>query len=304
VHPTDGGQSVVIASDKKANRLFVYDLDGKVVHSVAARHPGNIDVRYGFPLNGARVDIVALNQRDDPRVLVYKIDPATRRLERIDNDAITTSENYGGTLFRSPKTGQFYFFTTSKMSDIEQYELADDGAGKVAGKKVRSWRISKSESAVADDEAGAVYFGEEERGIWRVGGEPDDPTPGELVIQRGEHGLDGDVEGLALYTLPGGDGYLIVSNQKDSNFKVYRRGRDHAYLGTFAVEGVKATDGIEVCNAALGPRFPNGLFACHSDPAPCPVFLTPWDKIAAALKPSLKVDTSWKRRNVGKPDAR
>lgn len=296
VHPTDPARSTIIASDKKASKVFVYDLNGKTLQSLPGSKPGNIDVRYGFRLGDRSLDIVALNQRVDTKILVYRVDPNTRLLERIDNDAIRTAENYGGTLFRSPRTGKFYFLTTAKESDIEQYELTDDGAGRIAGRRVRHWRIGKAESAVADDEAGVIYIGEEEKGVWKVGGEPDDPAPGELVIRRGENGLSGDVEGLAIYHLPGGAGYLIVSNQVNSDFKVYERSDRHRFVGTFAIEGAERTDGIDVCNADLGPRFPNGVFACHTDVGHCAVLLTRWDNVAKSLTPSLRFDTTWNRR--------
>ncbi len=300
VHPTDSSRSTVIASDKYANRVFVYDLEGRTIQSVPARHPGNIDVRYGFPLGGRKVDIVAFNQRDDPRIIVYKVESNTRRLERVDDDRIGTAENYGGTLFRSSRTGKFYFLTTSYSGLVEQYELADDGRGKIAGRQVRSWRSAFAEAAVADDETGRVYIGEEHRGVREVGGEPDDPTPGALVVKVGENGLTGDVEGLAIYYLPGGKGYLIVSNQGSNNFKVYGRARPHEFLGTFAIRGATDSDGLDVCNANLGPRFPKGLFACHTGEGNCPVLLTPWESVAQAVAqavpPGLKVDTFWERR--------
>ena len=98
VHPSDPSRSSIISSDKKANRLFVYDLEGKTLQSIPARQPGNIDVRYGFSLGQKPVDIVAFNQRGDSSIIVYKVDPGTRQLERVDNGAIRTGKNYGGTL--------------------------------------------------------------------------------------------------------------------------------------------------------------------------------------------------------------
>src|SRR5688572_21968819 len=50
VHPSDPSLSSIISSDKKANRLFVYDLEGRTLQSIPARQPGNIDMRYGFSL--------------------------------------------------------------------------------------------------------------------------------------------------------------------------------------------------------------------------------------------------------------
>lgn len=293
VHPLDAALSLIIAADKYADMLFVYDLEGKTLQSIPARHPGNIDVRYAFPLGGSKIDIVAFNARSDSRIIVYRIDPDKRRLERIDDDSIRTAENYGGTLYRSPKTRKFYFVTTSYSGTVEQHELADNAAGKISGKKVRSWKIGLAEAAVGDDELGKIYIGEESKGVWELPGEPEDPTPGKLVIKRGENGLVGDVEGLAIYPLPSATGYLLVSNQGANNFKVYRRGT-HEYLGTFAIKGANDSDGLDVCNAPLGPRFSQGLFACHTANANCPILLTPWQDIANTI-PGLKIDTSWQR---------
>src|SRR5262245_53382352 len=92
VHPQDRSQSTIVTPDKKANMLFVYDLEGRVLHSLRVRHPGDVDIRYNFPLAGRSVDIVALNQRHDPDILVYKVDPATRQLERVDNGTIRTGK--------------------------------------------------------------------------------------------------------------------------------------------------------------------------------------------------------------------
>jgi 3-phytase len=294
VHPTKPTGSTVITSDKSAGRLFVYGLGGEAIQSVEAPHPGNIDLRYGFPLGGKKVDIVAFNERREDEIWVFGVDPATRRLRRIDNGRIRTKSNYGGTMYRSAKTGKFYFVTTSRS--CQQYELFDDGAGKVAGKLVRSWKTGYSEGACGDDEAGTVYVGEEGKGVWAVGGEPSDPTPGKLVIRVGENGLVSDVEGVAIYHTPGGKGYLLVSSQGNNSFKVYRRRGAHEYLGTFAIQGARDTDGIDVTNVALGAAFPKGLFACHTDSSGRPVLLTRWEHIAKALAPPLKVDTTWAPR--------
>jgi 3-phytase len=207
---------------------------------------------------------------------------------------MTTGENYGGTLYRSGKTGTFYFVTTSKSGVVEQHELIDDGTGRVVGRKVRTWIIGKCEGAVADDEAGKLYISEEEKGVWEVDGEPDGTTPGKLVIKINENGLTGDIEGLTIYPAGEGWGYLIVSNQGGNNFKVYQRDGGHDYLGSFVIKGAEHTDGVDVCSAHLGPSFAHGLFACHTDRGT--VLLTPWQAIAKTACPDLIVDTSWRPR--------
>src|SRR5580765_3137469 len=64
LHPTDLSRSTVISSDKKARSLFVYDLEGHLLQAIASPEPGNVDVRYDFPLGGREVDIVAFNDRE------------------------------------------------------------------------------------------------------------------------------------------------------------------------------------------------------------------------------------------------
>ena len=299
IHPTDRSKSTVITADKAAGRIFVYDLAGKVIQSLKTPTPGNIDLRYNVPLGGKTVDIVAWNQRSSKSyvIVVCAVDPATRRIARVDNGKITTGQNYGGTLFRSPKTGKVYFVTTAKGGVCEQYELADDGEGKIKGTKVRAWRAGYSEGAVGDDLAGKLYIGEERKGVWLLGGEPTDPAPGTRVIRLGENGLKGEVEGLAIYRRAEGKAYLLVSNQSANNFKVYRLGGKHEYVGTFTVAGARDTDGLDVTHVNLGGRFAAGLFACHSARRSgaakgLPVLLTPWSDIAASLNPPLEIHTT------------
>jgi 3-phytase len=120
LHPTDLSRSTVISSDKKARSLFVYDLEGHVLQAIASPEPGNVDVRYGFPLGGREVDIVAFNDRETQRIRVYAVDPATRLLSRVDDDGILTGKNYGFTLYRSATSGRTYAFTGAKAETVVQ----------------------------------------------------------------------------------------------------------------------------------------------------------------------------------------
>ncbi len=294
VHPTDPAKSAVIASDKAAGKIFVYDLAGKTLQTVAVKHPGNIDTRHGFPFGGEKVDVVAVNLRTDKLLAVFKVDPESRTLTRIDDGTLATGDNYGGCMYRSAKTDKFYFITTSYAKTAAQFELTDAGNGKVAAKKVRSWKVTGTcEAAVADDEVGKLYIAEEGKGVWELGAEPDDPAPGAVTIKVAENGLKGDVEGLAIAHLPDGKGYLVVSDQGQNTFRVYRREGKHEYVGAFTVKGAKDTDGIELVAANLGPQFPAGLFACHTAAkSPCPVLLTPWDAIARSFDPGLELPRS------------
>jgi 3-phytase len=280
---TNPAASVVVASDKKAGVLLTYDLLGHPLQVLPAKHPGNIDTRHDFSLGGQLVDLVACNVRDDNKIFLYRMHSATRQLERIDDDAILTGENYGSALYHRRENGRFYVIITSKGGVLEQYELRENGAGRIGGRKVRDWRIGMCEGIVADDATGVIYVAEESKGVWAFDGDPARAPNGRLIIKNGEHGIGGDVEGLALRQPEGRPGCLILSNQGRSNFKVFRTAGTNEFVGTFAVQGARETDGIEVFAGNLGGAFAEGLFACHTGIGRCPVLLCRWADIQKAL---------------------
>ena len=111
IHPTDPTLSTIITSDKGAGKLFVYDLAGTPIQTIvlAGGDPGNVDIRYNFDLQGVATDIVGLNERSSSKLMFYRVNPQTRLLDRIDNDAIVTApDNYGFGLYRSPVSGIHY----------------------------------------------------------------------------------------------------------------------------------------------------------------------------------------------------
>ncbi len=300
IHPGDASQSLIISSDKDAGKVFVYDLRGNTLQTIPNPKPGNIDVRYKFPFNGKTVDIAAFNQRkdglhnpDDPgyRIMVYIVNPDTRQLTRIDDGSIKTGKPNGGTLYHSRLTEKFYFFMTSEKLNgrIEQIELFENDKGSVSGKKVRSWELGGCEGVVADDENGVLFISQEDIGVWMVDAEPDADTTCQLIAKIGDNGLMDDVEGLALYKFSEKGGYLIVSSQSRHRFFIYNRDGQHEYVGSFAIQDVMETDGIEVTNVNLGDLYPSGFFLCHTDPEPSPVIGVAWDKIAKAI--NLRIDT-------------
>jgi 3-phytase len=77
------------------------------------------------------------------------------------------------------------------------------------------------------------------------------------------------VEGLAIAEGPSQTGHLIASSQGDDTFAAYRREGRNEYVGSFSIaaaggiDGVEETDGIAVTTAALGDRFPGGMFVAH-----------------------------------------
>ena len=282
VNQDDPAQSTIIASDKSASQIVVYDLEGQVLQKLDVPKPGNIDIRQNVKIDGQSMDLAVVNQRTGGfKLVIFRVDSKSRKLERID-DACETDPNYGGCLYHSMKTGRLFFVCTSDTGTVGQYELKGNGRNRITATKVRDLSIGKCEGAVADDETGMLYVSEEAKGVWKFAAEPDASATGTLIASVGEHGLKGDVEGLAIYKNSKG-GYLLVSDQGRSRFMVYEREAPHPFVGEFTVEGATHTDGIDVTSANLGSTFPDGLFACHTDRSPRAVLVTPWGPIGKAL---------------------
>ena len=282
VHRNDPVQSTIVASDKSASQIVVYGLDGQVIQKLNIPKPGNIDIRQNVIIDGQPMDLVVVNQRTDGfKLVVFRVDSMSRKLERID-DGCKTDPNYGGCLYHSKKTGKLFFVCTSDTGTVGQYELRGNGRNQITATKVRDLSVGKCEGAVADDELGMLYIAEEKKGVWKFAAEPDAKVTGTLIASVGEHGLKGDVEGLAI-DKSNDRGYLLVSDQGRSRFMAYERETPHRFLGEFSVEGATHSDGIDVSSANLGSTFPDGLFACHTDQSPRAVLVTPWGPIGKAL---------------------
>lgn len=266
IHPNDKSLSTIIASDKTADLLIVYDLEGNVVQTIniSGQQPGNIDVTYNFLLEGVPTDIVGYNRRSGSTLVFYKVDPVTRQLSPAGS--FSSGSNYGFCLYRSPVDQKFYAFSSSESSDIRQYEIEDaDNDGDIEGTLVRQLDngSNETEGMVADDETGILYAANENAGIYKYNAEPSGSTTGILIAAIGSNGLTADVEGVTIYYTSQGGGYIIASSQGSNNFKVYEREEPHNFVKTVEVTGVGSTDGIDVTNLSLGSNFPLGLFLVH-----------------------------------------
>jgi 3-phytase len=307
IHPTDPSKSTIIGSIKtSANSLHVYNLAGQELQSVAVPKVNNVDLRYNFSLGGQNVALVTGSNRSNNSIVVYAVDPNTGRLHDVAARTISTGMiPYGLAMYASPVTGKLYTIITSETGQIQQWELFDNGAGKVDAKLVRSLNIgSRSEGLVADDVTGSFYVSEETVGIWRYSAEPDGGTTRTLVDSTGTTGhLKADVEGLTIYYAPDGAGYLLASSQGSNDFAVFRRDGNNAYVGRFnliaggGIDAVTITDGIDVTNFPLGSQYPHGLFVAQDNDTNFK--LVGWDAIASALGGLLTSDATWDPRLVG-----
>ena len=314
IHPTDPAQSTIIGPDKRGG-LAVYDLGGNQVQCLPGGKMNNVDIRYNFTLGGESVALVTARNRTTESIAIYKVDPSSRRLIDVSSRTVETGISvYGCCMYRSPFTGKYYLIVNDKEGTLQQWELFDSGEGRVDAVMVRTFRLrGQPEGCVADDELGHLYIGEEERGIWKYGAEPDAGAEGRLLDTTHPAGhRTAQVEGMTLYYTSARTGYLIASSQGSNEFTVYRREGNNDYVTTFAItdgsaaDGVTHTDGIDVTNHPLGPGFPAGVFIAqdhrNTDPAGAPNYkLVPWEVIASRASPPLMIDIKWDPRRVGGP---
>lgn len=298
VHPTDPAKSVIIAAQKKRG-LVVYDLAGKTLQVVADGRMNNVDLRQDFPLGNGPVAIVAASNRTNKTLALYKVDPATRQLESVTSSPVPTGfrDPYGLCMYRSAKTGTTYVFMNDSPSGMYKQWALNAAGNHVAARVVREFNVgTQAEGCAADDATGALYIAEEDVGLWRYEAEPDGADR-RLPLDNTKDGhLKADVEGVAIYYGPGAEGYVIVSNQGNDDYAVYRRGGKNEFIGRFAIvadpkrgiDGASETDGIDVIATPLGAAFPRGVFIAQDGRNIAPserqnFKLVPWERIEAAM---------------------
>lgn len=289
VNPSDPSRSLIIGTNKQLG-LKVYDLSGKQVQFLPDGRMNNVDHRDDFPLGGKKVSLVTSSNRSDNSIGIYRINPETRQLENVAARRITTIEAYGSCMYHSRKTGKFYYIVTSKQGLVEQFELFDDGKGRVDARQARRFKVgTQLEGCVADDELGHLYIGEENAAIWKYGAEPEADLKRVKVDGIAPEGhLVADVEGLTIVYGKDGKGHLIASSQGNNSYVIYRRDGNNDYVKTFrivsgnGIDEVTDTDGIHATSANLGPMFPNGVFIAQDgldDKGKQNFKLVPWDRI-------------------------
>ncbi len=298
-NPKDPGASLVVATDKKAG-LYLYDMQGRVVQFLADGKMNNVDLREGFPLGGKPVVLVAASNRSDDGISLYRLDTAARRLVDVAAGLQPTGyvDPYGLCMYRSARDGGTYVFVNGDDTGLRQWRLHDAGNGKVRAELVRELAFeSQIEGCVADDANGALYVNEEDTALWRLSAEPDGGDA-RVAIARvdGNPAMKDDLEGIGLYDLGDGRGYLVLSSQGNDTYAVYRREAPQEYLGSFAVvadagagiDGISETDGLDVSSLDLGPGFEHGAMVAQDGRNVMPVEnqnykYVSWSDIAAAL---------------------
>jgi len=275
INDNDPINSVLIGNDKSEDgALYVWDLEGQLIFKTdTINRPVGVDVRYKMQLNDREVDIVICGVRSSNELKVFEIDPRSRKLLDITTDSKIftkfSKNTYGVTLYKRKKDGEIFAFVSSKKKDdVHQIHLRDDGKGKVKGILVRSFgktdQKSFVEGMVVDDELGFLYCSDEQAGILKYLANPKLKDNALLARFAKDDGIKGDREGLGLYKSNFQSGYLILSSQGNSEFKIYKREGNNAFLKTVKPKGVEHTDGLAVSSQSISPNFMKGIIACHN----------------------------------------
>ena len=318
VHPTDPAQSVIIGTMKvaaPAGAIVVHGLDGRVRQTIAGiDRPNNVDVEYGVRLGGEPADVAVATERLARQLRIFRIGKADGRLQDLGGIPILQGEQgeagapMGIALYRRERDGAVFAIVAPKTGPREgylwQYRLTTAANGRPAATFVRRFgRFSGStvreeneiEAVAVDDALGYVYYADEADGIHKWRADPDHPDAARELAHFGRSGFRGDREGIAIYALKDGTGYIVCTDQLegDSEYHIYPRegapGNPHDHSREVAVVrgGADATDGLEISSAALGPTLPYGVMvAMNSKPMNFLVFR--WEDIAAAVKPPLR----------------
>jgi len=336
VHPTRPEDSLVIATLKEGG-LVVFDLAGRVLQTIAPASFGeirynNVDLIYNFLRSGKRVDLAVVSDRINDTLAIFMVDPRSRTLVDVTSAGIPDTifgvddgeaTAYGLATYTSIVDGRHYAYVTQTDGNlVAQLQLFDDGNGGVNAETVRTIELpaptgdpedSQAEGMVVDRELGVLYVGmEDEVGVLKLGAEPDAGDSYEVVLSVED--AEPDLEGLTIYYGKDGAGYLLASSQGDSRYVLLERTGDNAEVGRLVIgdnlrkgiDQANESDGADVINVFLGPRFPKGLLVVQdgaNDPqaavqddeelenASTNFKFVPWDGVAKAFPDELVVDT-------------
>lgn len=272
-------QSIVFGTDKDEvnGGVYAFDLDGKIIKEkslTGVSYPNNVDIEYGFKLtDSTETDIMMFTEREKNQIRLYSV-PDMKPLDNggykvfTDETNIEMKRPMGISIYKNPKTGEVSAFVSRKAGPTQgylyQYALVSDSLGVHANllRKLGTFSGQKEIEAIAvDDALGYVYYSDEGVGIRKYHADPKQGDK-EIALFGGEYFKD-DIEGIAIATYGGDNGFLIVSNQQDHSFNIFKRS-DNSFVKTINL-GTIETDGCDVVTESLGKKFPNGLFVSMND---------------------------------------
>lgn len=283
-------QSLVFATDKDDNFVEVHSpitnsflgkIGGTGTGPGQLQYPNGVGVAYGVATGSGRKDLLFVVERDNHRVSIFSL-PERNFITHFG--AGDLSEPYGIAFDWNGGELQAWITETGTTPDrVYVYRLIPEGEG-LKGLLSFSFPASGSlESIVIDPVSKRALVCDEtgERDVMVY------DQQGKLLTRFGKGLFANQPEGIVLYDLGNGEGYVIVSDQNVEPFAEYEVFDRKTYqsLGHFSGE-TKTTDGIALTQAAL-PNLPHGSFyAMHSDDV---VHVYDWAAIARALNLRTKI---------------
>ncbi|KAI0397012.1 phytase [Xylariaceae sp. FL0594] len=283
VSPVNKSASRIITTTKSdiGEGFAVFDLEGKKIQTIVAGKPNNVDVIYGFPAGNKSIDLIYAACRKDNTLCLFEMRP-NGTLAPIQGGAQPTKDGYkvyGSCVYRSRLSGKQYLFVNAKTAEYLQFELwwnhDSQSLQTTLVRNLTGGSGGQVEGCVSDEANGWLIIGEEPRGLWRYGAEPDDDaSEGFFISEVGDGHTYADIEGVTLVEgTTANAGFILVSQQGVSAYNVYRRQSPHEYMATFSIEentekgidAVSNTDGIAAVGTSLCPAFPRGLLVVHDD---------------------------------------
>ena len=278
-------KSLIIGTDKNEDGgLFVFDLEGKIVAEKVVsglKRPNNVDVLQNISLGGDTMDIAVTGERMTHNMRVFSLPD----MKPIDNGGIPMFEGEEGVDFRDlmgvalyhrKADGKVFAIMGRKTGPLSeylwQYELTVDSLGIVKADLVRKFGQfsgrKEIEAIAVDAEMGYIYYSDETVGIRKYYADPEKGN--EELAFFGQNDFKEDHEGISIFKTGADKGFIIVSDQQDNAFNIYRREGDngqkhkHQLIKKVYVSTMES-DGSEVTQLPLSNEYPKGLFVAMSD---------------------------------------
>jgi 3-phytase len=307
VHPTDSSRSLIVGTNKvkaPSGALVIFGLNGKVRQTIdGLDRPNNVDIDYRLPLGAEHIDVAVVTERLKSQLRVFRIAPDGSRLTEVTSVGNTRvfvdrsgeqAAPMGVSLFRRPRDGALFAIVAPKNGPrdgyLAQYRLEDDGHGKVRSSFVRYFGgfsgVGEIEAVAVDDALGYVYYADEGNGIHKYHADPDHADAARELAHFGKTGFKSDREGIAIYARADGTGYIVCTDQIESNSEYHvflregepTRPHDHSRLIKIVRGGADTTDGLEITSRVIA-GFPSGLVAAMNSKSKN-FLLYSWDEFA------------------------
>ncbi|WFB67994.1 phytase [Chryseobacterium sp. WX] len=293
INSQDPSKSIIIGTDKDTDGgLYAFDLNGKIIHKVLGlKRPNNVDLEYGFILNGKKTDIAAVTERETNKVKLYSL-PELKEVGEISVfEGETERGPMGVSMYKNPQTEEIFVIVGRKSGPADgylwQYKLTEKNGsitGEVVSKFGKYSGLKEIESIAVDDEMGYIYYSDEQFGVHKYYADPEKGNEELAVFGKGD--FKSDVEGISIYPTDKGKGYILVSNQQNDTFNVYlREDQSKGRIAEIPVSTLES-DGSEVTHVNLGPKFPKGVFVAMSNGRVFHYY--DWRVIEKAIKSAVK----------------